>query len=87
MNYRLIAIILLIVSIIFLPYWVYVPTLIIAMAVLPIFWEGILFGFLIDALYGQRISSLSTLVSSAAFLALIGLLILIPLRKRIRSHV
>ncbi|MDO8424224.1 MAG: hypothetical protein Q7S54_01265 [bacterium] len=86
MSYRLIATILLILSIIFLPYWIYVPALVAAMAAFPLFWESILLGFLIDVLYGEKISSLSSFIFSAGFLALAGLFILLPLRERLRSH-
>ncbi|MEK7227459.1 MAG: hypothetical protein AAB641_01030 [Patescibacteria group bacterium] len=87
MTYRPLATIFLIITIIFLPYWVYVPALIAAEALLPLYWEGILLGFLIDALYGGKISSVSSFFLSASFLSLAGLIFLIPIRARLRSHV
>ncbi|MDO8565524.1 MAG: hypothetical protein Q7R67_02815 [bacterium] len=78
MNYRILVTVLVFLSIIFLPYWFYVPALILAMGFFPLFWEGVLLGFLIDVLYGQGIY--------AGFLSLIGLLMLLPLRERIRTH-
>lgn len=74
-------------SIILLPYWIYVPALVIAMAAFPLYWEGIVLGILIDVLYGAGIDSFSTFIFSAGFLSLLGLLMLLPLRERIRSHV
>ena len=79
MSYRTLANLFLILAIIFLPYWFYVPALIVAMAFFPFFWEGVLFGFLIDILYGEGFS--------AGMLSLAGLLMLLPLRERLRSHV
>ena len=78
-DYRLLTTILVFLSIIFLPYYLYVPALILAMAALPLFWEGMLLGFLIDILYGSGIH--------AGLLALLGLALLLPLRERIRTHV
>ena len=86
MSYRPITTILLVVSIFFLPYWFYIPALVVAMAAFPLYWESILLGLLIDVLYGERIDSFSAFLFSAGFLALAGLLILLPLRARLRSH-
>lgn len=86
MNYRPLATVALLLAIIFLPYWFYIPALLVAMAAFPLYWESILLGFLIDVLYGERINSLYSLAWSASFLALIGLLLLIPLRARLRAH-
>lgn len=79
MSYRYLATIALLVSIIFLPYWIYVPALVAAIAAFPLFWEGILLAFLIDILYGEGIY--------AGLLALGGLILLLPLRNRLRYHV
>lgn len=87
MNRRFLTAISTIIAIIFLPYWIYVPLLIFGMAIFPFYWEAILLGFLIDVLYGENIISLWSLASSSAFLVLVGLLILMPLRERLRTHV
>ncbi len=87
MNDRLLASVLVIFSIILFPYWIYVPALIIVMVIFPFYWESILLAFLIDVLYGEGINSLSSLIFSSALLAVLGLLMLIPLRERLRSHV
>ena len=78
MNYRILATIFVFLSIIFLPYYVYVPALVLAMGAYPLYWEGVLLGFLIDILYGEGIY--------AGFLTLAGLVMLLPLRERIRTH-
>jgi hypothetical protein len=55
------------------------------MIVVPFFWEGILFAFLIDVLYGG-IKPFSELVSPAAVISLAVLIALLPLHQRIRSY-
>ncbi len=87
MKYRPLATVFIIIAIIIFPYWIYIPALIAAMAVLPLYWEGIFLGFLIDALYGGKLNSASSFFFSASFLSLAGLLLLIPIRARLRSHV
>lgn len=78
-NLRLPSTIIIFFAILFLPYWIYIPALIVAMAALPLYWESIFLGFLIDILYGEGIY--------AGLLALGGLILLLPLRSRLRSHV
>jgi hypothetical protein len=34
------------------PYWLYVPVLVLATLTFPLYWEGILLGFVIDTFYG-----------------------------------
>lgn len=71
-------------SILFLPWWIYLPLLFIAVALLPMFWEGVFLGFLIDALYGDL--SLP-FVSPIALATLVALIIFLPLRSRLRAYV
>ena len=78
MNYRHLATAFVFLSIIFLPYYIYVPALILAMGFFSLFWEGVFLGFLIDILYGEGVY--------AGLLTLAGLVILLPLRERIRTH-
>jgi len=75
------------VSIIVLPYWFYIPALFVAIILFPFFWEGILFVFLINVLYGNGMEILPLLVSPFAILVLVVLIILLPLRERLRLHV
>lgn len=87
MNRRLFTTILLIPAILLLPYWLYVPGLVLAMAAFPLYWESLFLGFLVQALYGERPGTVSEFALSAPVLAALGLLILMPLRRRLRTHV
>ncbi|MBI2086713.1 MAG: hypothetical protein HYT69_00880 [Candidatus Zambryskibacteria bacterium] len=84
-SYRLISTLILTLAVILLPYWIYLPLLFVAVAILPMFWEGILLGFLIDALYSQGISV--PIGSPVALSILAALVILLPLRARLRTYV
>ena len=86
MTYRIIGTLIVLISILILPYWSYVPFLLVAMVYFPFYWEGIFLAFLIDILYGNGIGTLPSLVSPSALLALILLVILLPLRERLRSY-
>ena len=66
------------VSILVLPFWVYLPVLFIAIIIFPFFWEGILFALLVDTVYGSGIET--------ALYALILLIILIPIRENLRLN-
>ncbi len=83
-NWRLPFTLIILAAIIFLPYWVYVPVLFAAIAVLAMFWEGILLGLSIDALYGPHLSFPLFPFALSAFVLLI---ISIPLRARLRTYV
>jgi len=74
-------------SIILLPYWIYVPLFFAAIIVLPVYWEGIILGFLIDVFYGAGVESFPNIISSFAFVGFILLIIVVPLKERIRIHV
>ena len=73
-------------SIIFLPYWVYLPLLLVALVVVPLYWEGMILGFLMDVLYGSAIHPGISFNFTFALLSLMIILIMIPLRERIRIH-
>lgn len=83
MKYRYIAVVILFITILFLPYWVYVPLLLGAIIVFPFFWEAILLGFLIDALYGRELSLLTPFFSTA-FWCIVALAVMLPVRTRLR---
>lgn len=78
MRYRHIASALLVLAILFLPYWAYAPLIAAAVVVFPFYWEAIVLGFLADALYGPPGSYRAAL----AALALVALLL--PVRERLR---
>jgi len=84
MKRRIIGALILLLAILFLPYWVYIPLLFIATVLFPLYWEAVLFGFLIDVLYGQ---GHSWLLSPTALAALVILIVLLPLRERLRWQI
>ena len=75
------------VSILFLPYWVYIPALFIGAILFPFFWEGILLAFLVDVLHGGEMKILPSLVSPLALFLLVALILLLPIRENLRSYV
>lgn len=83
-KYRLGATLLVLMAVIFLPYWIYLPAVFAAMIVFPIFWEGIILAYLIDILYGRGVGSFAELLSPMAFTAAVILIVLIPVRERLR---
>jgi len=72
-------------SILFLPYWIYLPLLFVAIAILPMYWEGIILALLIGEIYGEGLSL--PFISPIALIALITLIVLLPIRKRVRDYV
>ncbi|MSR87578.1 MAG: hypothetical protein EXS69_00150 [Candidatus Zambryskibacteria bacterium] len=74
-------------AIIFLPYWIYLPLLLVAVIIFPLYWEGILFGFFIDILYGRGVTAFPSLLSPIAFITVILIIVLLPLRERLRFNV
>lgn len=82
MSRRFIAYIILLLSIFFLPFWIYLPLLLISTIVFKFFWEGIIFAFLVEVLYGKGVSGMA--LSPLALIILALIVILIPLRKRLR---
>ena len=83
---RLFSVVALIFAVIFLPSYIYLPALFIAIIVLPFFWEGILIAFLVDALYGPGLASFGSIFSTFAFYSTFLVAIIVPVRKSIRSH-
>ena len=82
MNKRVLACVLLLASVLLLPYWFYLPLLFLMVVVIPFFWEAILVAFLVETLYGSGAGTL--LLSPVAMAVLILLIILVPLRKHLR---
>ncbi|OHA91966.1 MAG: hypothetical protein A3J09_00470 [Candidatus Zambryskibacteria bacterium RIFCSPLOWO2_02_FULL_51_21] len=85
-NLRVISSIVLILSVIFLPSYIYLPALALAIIVLPFFWEGVLIAFLIDALYGPGVSSLASIFSTFGFYSAVLLAVVVPVRRRLRTY-
>jgi len=84
MTRRVIGSIFVLLSILVLPYWIYIPVLLFAIIFFPFFWEGIILAFLIDVIYGSGVEALPSFVSLFALSALILIIILLPIRERLR---
>ncbi len=87
MTHRIIGFIIVFVSIITLPYWVYVPVLFIAIIIFPFFWESIILVLLIDVLYGNGVKTFSWSVPPLAFSVLVALIVMLYFRDSLRSYV
>lgn len=85
MTRRNISSLIVLISILVLPYWLYIPILFIAIIFFSFYWEGILFAFLVDVLYGDGVSFYS--ISPLVLGALAAIVILMPFRARLRSYV
>jgi hypothetical protein len=83
---RLYGTLIILVAILFAPYWIYLPLLFIALATFSFYWEGIFLGFLIDIYYGINLLSFSNFPYTVAMLSSIILFASLPIRKKIRYH-
>ncbi|MGB3922262.1 MAG: hypothetical protein WBL19_03290 [Minisyncoccia bacterium] len=83
---RIFALIAVLLSILFLPYWLYVPMLLGAILIFPFFWEGIILALLIDVIHEGAIKTFGDIFTSFGFYTLLLLIILLPLRERLRYH-
>lgn len=83
---RLTSSVIILLSIIFLPYWVYLPILLTAVILLPFYIEAVFFGILIDTLYGF-IGSGPALGYIFGLAAAIAVCVSIPLREQLRFNV
>ncbi len=87
MTRHVIGSIIVLLSILLLPYWIYIPVLFVAIITVPFFWEGMLFALMIEAMYTVKISIFTPLISPLTVSTLILLIILLPIREKIRLHV
>ncbi len=71
--------------ILLLPYYIYAPALIVAIVLIPEYYEGILLGLLIDVLYGTH-TMWSFLGFPFGLTAVVGIILLVPLREKLRSY-
>lgn len=81
---RIIASIFLFLAVLVLPYWLYLPLIVVAIVFFPFFWEAVLLGFIIDTMYSSSSGFLS--FSTLAFTAAILVLLMLPVRNRIRTR-
>lgn len=86
MNLRHLAFITILLSIIFLPFWLYLPMILSAAVFFPVYWEAIVYGFIIDIFYGSGIEGFSELISPAALSATLVLIFLLWLKERLRLN-
>lgn len=83
---RIFGSLLIFISVLFFPYWVYVPLLFIGIIFFPFFWEGIILALIIDFIHGAGLWGPSLLFTSFGFYVLISLIILLPIRERLRTY-
>lgn len=86
MTKRIFASAFVLVSILFLPYWIYLPLVFIVVIVFPIYWEGILLALLIDVLHKGAFNGIGDIFYSFGFYTLLAIIVFIPLRERLRYH-
>jgi hypothetical protein len=84
---RVIAAIALCVCILFLPWWFVVIALIAAALYFETYFEIILFGVVIDSLYGVGVYSLFHIPITYTVFGIVVFLLSLPLRKRIRATI
>lgn len=80
--FNLIALILIFIA----PYWLYFPVLALGLILLPVYWEGVVLGFIIDVLYGADAHTGISLHFPFAIAASVAVLILYPLKKQLRIN-
>lgn len=84
---RAISYVVILISILFLPYWLYVPIIVAATVIIPFFWEAIIFGFLIDVLYGSSTKFSVFFVSVHSLAATIIIIAAMIFKEKLRFHV
>lgn len=84
MTNRTLVSICLVVLILAFPYWIYVPVVVGAIFYFPFYYEAVIYGFLIDTLYGKVTYSLLTFKYPFAVGFFCLILLLLPLRRYIR---
>lgn len=87
MTRRIVGFVCILISILVLPYWIYVPALVIGIVLFPFFWESIALVFLINVIHGGSVEFPAAFTSSLALFVLAVLIIMLPIRKRLRSYV
>jgi hypothetical protein len=76
----------LLLSILVLPYWLYVPAIALTSIYIPYYIEAVILAFLIDVLYGGSTHTTITFAFPFAIGFSLLLIILVPLRSRLRIH-
>ncbi|MEK9171646.1 MAG: hypothetical protein AAB782_00195 [Patescibacteria group bacterium] len=84
---RILCSVVILTSILFLPYWVYIPVLFVGIILFPFFWEGIFLAFLIDVIHGSGMKIFPSLISPLALSVFVVLVALLHIRERLRAYV
>lgn len=67
-----------------MPFWIYIPAIVIAVIFFPFYFEAVVLGFLVDVLYGQHISQGLSFVFPFALFLSIFIVVILPVRERLR---
>jgi len=86
MILRVISFFILLLSILFLPFWISVILALAGMIYFHIFWEAILLFFLSDLLYGINASKNSPLILISFFVSIIVLVIIELIKTRLNFY-
>jgi len=84
MSERVLYTILLIFLILYTPYWLYLPAILLGMMLFPLYWESIALCAFIDYYYGARDFAGTPLAFPFAIAAALLLLALVELKERMR---
>lgn len=84
MTSRLCTSLILLIAVGTMPFWIYIPAIVIVVIFFPFYFEAIVLGFLVDVLYGSRISQGLSFVFPFALSLSILIVIMLPLRERLR---
>lgn len=85
-KYRPLITLLILLTILFLPFYIYLPLLFLACLLLPLYWEAVLLSLLADIFYGSLGLAPSIILKTYSFWTLVLLIALLPLRKIIRNY-
>lgn len=80
--YTLIVFILILVA----PYWLYLPALAVGIVMLPMYWEAVALGFIIDVLYGEVGHKGLSFMFPFAFIITLTLLVLTYTKRYLRYN-
>ncbi len=86
MAIRVLAFIILLISILFMPFWLSVILALAAMAYFSFFWESVLLFFLSDLLYGVKEIKFFNIYFVSFIVSFIILVVLELLKKKIRVY-
>ena len=86
MSQRTLSYFIIILSVIFLPYWIYLFLIALGVFVFPFYFEAIFFALLVDSIYGAPVHFGFILLSPFSLGAAILVLIMLPVREHLRLN-